>query len=168
VSVCSVVFREPRVWARMETLSSIKPHQERSIFSSVELLPSPSAIHSTAQVVCPKIFPDKSRAVMILLLRRMSRINLADPIPINSLYDISSTLMVMLRYKLMQVPRARRSLDNCLPDQDSVGLECYTMPSGAVLHCRHQEDIGLIHPHGLYDIKSECRSGAHVSECTNA
>jgi hypothetical protein len=41
VSFYSVVFREPRVCARVETPPSPKEQCERSIVSSVELLPSP-------------------------------------------------------------------------------------------------------------------------------
>jgi hypothetical protein len=63
-SFCSVLFREPRsVCARVETPPSPKVQSERLITNSVELLPIPSAKHSSAPVVRPKSFPDKTRAV---------------------------------------------------------------------------------------------------------
>jgi hypothetical protein len=48
MSLCSVVFREPRLCARVETPPSLKQQFERFIFSSIELLPSPLAMQSTA------------------------------------------------------------------------------------------------------------------------
>jgi hypothetical protein len=92
------VFREPRFRARIERPPSPNLQRGRSIFNSVELLPNPSAVHSTAPVVHPNAFADKSRAVMVLLRRILSRRNSADSISIKLLREISSTLMDVLWY----------------------------------------------------------------------
>jgi hypothetical protein len=65
---------------------------------SVELLLTPPIMQSTAPAVRPKEVPDKSREVMVLLWRIISRSDLADSISFKELSDISSTLMDVLRY----------------------------------------------------------------------
>jgi hypothetical protein len=98
VSFCRDVFRVPCVRARVEAPSSPKQQSERSMFSTVELLPSPPAMQSTAPGFLPNSFPYKSSVGMVMLQRTLSRSNLADLILSKSLHDISSTSMDVLSY----------------------------------------------------------------------
>jgi hypothetical protein len=77
----------------VERSPSLKAQLERLSFSSVELLPILSAIHSTAPANRPEVLLYKLSAVMVLLWQRISRRISADSLSCNEVYDKSSSLI---------------------------------------------------------------------------
>jgi hypothetical protein len=111
----------------MDTSSSPKSQRERSIFSSVKLLPNPPQYNQQRRSFAQNVFPDKSNYGNGLVATENVQKKFQRTPYCKIIHDMSSSLMDVLRYNMVQVPPTRRAPR----EQDSTAsFGCYCTVGG--------------------------------------